>query len=76
MNSRRCNLRTKGTKTQSTPPGLTVDRRNDSGPADTPLGRPRAEGFLGVCARRLHLRLFTVSRFAGLLSLYILQSIH
>ena len=45
--------------------------RGDSGPsrADQVLG-------VGVRVRRLQLRLFTVSRFAGLLSLYILQSIH
>jgi len=32
MNSRRCNLRTVGSNTQSTPTGLTVGRRGDSGP--------------------------------------------
>jgi len=52
MNSHRCNLRTISGKTPSTPEGLTVAV---SGPS-------RAER---VSRRRLHLRLPTVSRFAG-----------
>jgi hypothetical protein len=59
MNSRRCNLRTNKRQTPSTLEGLTRGK----GPVRPFQGRQR---FLGVHVRRLHVRLFTVSRFAGL----------
>jgi hypothetical protein len=58
MNSRRCNLRTTSGKTLSTPEGLPWQGSALPGPT----GFSRQSGF-----RRLHLRLLTVSRFAGLL---------
>jgi len=60
MDSRRCNLRTISGKAPSTLEGLTMGRRGESAP-------PGPTAFLGRRVRRLHLRLSTVSRFAGLL---------